>query len=321
MPIRRLYLFLFIGGASLSSGCSTLDRTVRSDLLETSGSVAFELSDTAFYPQTTDQCGPAALATVLNAAGVQVSPVDVAPSVYLPNRKGSLQIELMAATRSYGRIPYPVETDVVSLLEEIQQGHPVLVLQNLGAKVMPIWHFAVVIGYLPDEEQFVLRSGDVQRHLVPASKFLRSWRRANAWGVVVLQPGDLPENRDMETYVRAVADLEAVGQTEAAAIGYETAVNHWPQNGIAWLGLGNTSYNLGNLELAQIAYSELLHIEPGNVVALNNLALVLAASGNVDDAIETVDTALSLTEPADALHGVISQTRSEILEKNGDILN
>ncbi|MGI9260980.1 MAG: PA2778 family cysteine peptidase [Woeseiaceae bacterium] len=308
---------LVLAGVSLSAGCSTLDKTVRADLLEKSGSVAFELSDTAFYPQTTDQCGPAALATVLNAAGVQISPVDLAPSVYLPNRKGSLQIELMAATRSFGRIPYPVEDDVVSLLAEIQQGHPVLVLQNLGASIMPIWHFAVVIGYLPAEEQFVLRSGDVRRHLIPASKFLRSWRRANSWGIVVLQPGDSPANRDMETYVRAVADLEAVGQTEAAALGYETAVNHWPKNSIAWLGMGNTNYSLGRLELAQIAFFELLRIEPANVVALNNLALVLAASGNFDDAIETVDTALSLTEPANALHTVISQTRSEILEKTG----
>jgi len=317
MPIRRLYLLLLIVGASLSSACSTLDKTVRADLLETSGSVAFELNDTAFYPQTTDQCGPAALATVLDAAGVQVSPEELASSVYLPNRKGSLQIELMAATRSYGRMPYPVKPDIVSLLEEIQQGHPVLVLQNLGARIMPIWHFAVVVGYLPDEEQFVLRSGNVRRHLVPAAKFLRSWQRANSWGVVALQPGDSPANSDMETYVRAVADLEAVGRTEAAAFGYESAVEHWPQNRIAWLGMGNTNYSLGRLELAHIAYSELLRIEPGNVVALNNLALVLAASGNVGDAMETVDKALSLTEPANALHNMISETRSEILEKMG----
>ncbi len=313
MPIRRLSLLLVLISASLSSGCSTLDKAVRADLFEKSGNVPFELSDTAFYPQTTDQCGPAALATVLNAAGVEVSPVDLAPSVYLPKRKGSLQIELMAAIRSYGRIPYPVESDVVSLLDEIQQGHPVLVLQNLGASVIPIWHFAVVVGYLPDEETFVLRSGEVRRHLVPAAKFLRYWRRANSWGVVVLQPGDSPASRGMDTYVRAVADLEAVGQTEAAATAYKTAVNHWPQNSIAWLGMGNTNYSLGRLEPAQIAYSELLIIEPGNVIALNNLALVLAAGGNDDDALETVDTALSLIEPEDALYGVVSQTRSEIL--------
>jgi tetratricopeptide (TPR) repeat protein len=272
------------------------------------------LSDTTFYPQTTDQCGPAALATVLDAAGVQVLPADLTPSVYLPNRKGSLQIELLAATRSYGRIPYPVETDVVSLLDEIQQGRPVLVLQNLGASIMPIWHFAVVIGYLPDEDKFILRSGDVQRQLMSTSKFLRSWRRAESWGVVVLRPGESPVNRDMDAFVRAVADLEAVGKTEAAAIGYETAVNKWPKNAIAWLGLGNTSYSLGNLETAETAYSELLEFQPNDVVALNNLALVLADRGSIDDAIQAIDKALSLTKPEDALYEVIAQTQSEILE-------
>jgi Flp pilus assembly protein TadD len=66
--------------------------------------------------------------------------------------------------------------------------------------------------------------------------------------------------------------------------------------------------------MAQTAYSELLKLEPGNVAALNNLALVLADRGQVEDAIQTVDAALSLTKPADALYEMIIQTRSEILD-------
>ena len=128
------------------------------------------------------------------------------------------------------------------------------------------------------------------------------------------QPGELPANHQMETLVRAVADLEAVGQFEAATAGYQSAVEHWPENTIAWLGLGNAHYNLRQLEMAQTAYSELLKLEPGNVVALNNLALVLADRGQVEDAIQTVDAALSLTKPTDALYEVIIETRSEILD-------
>lgn len=298
----------------LASGCGINGSKIRADLLEKTGGVAVELTDTAFYSQTTDQCGPAALATVLGAAGVQVLPADLAPSLYIPSRKGSLQIELLAATRNYGRLPYRVDPDLVSLLGEIQLGRPVLVLQNLGTGLMPIWHFAVVVGYLPERNELVLRSGDVRRHLMKTSKFLRSWRRADSWGVVVLTPGDLPTNRDMDTFVHAVADLEAVGQMEAAAGGYQAAVNYWPENTIAWLGLGNVHYELGQLELAQNAYTDLLDIDPHNVVALNNLAFVLADRGLIEDAVRMVDAALSRTEPADVLYEVITQTRSEILE-------
>ena len=64
--------------------------------------------------------------------------------------------------------------------------------------------------------------------------------------------------------------------------------------------------------MAESAYSNLLNIEPNNVVALNNLSLVLVDRGRIDDAIQTIDIALSLTELGGALHELITQTRSEI---------
>ena len=41
-----------------------------------------ELRDTPFFPQEEYQCGPAALATVLAASGVAVSPDDLTGKVY-----------------------------------------------------------------------------------------------------------------------------------------------------------------------------------------------------------------------------------------------
>ena len=64
--------------------------------------------------------------------------------------------------------------------------------------------------------------------------------------------------------------------------------------------------------MAETAYSNLLSIEPNNVVALNNLSLVLVDHGRIDDAIQTIDVALSLTEFGGALYELITQTRSEI---------
>ena len=316
--MRYLYVWLITGAALLASGCSINNGTVRSALLEKSDGLAVELADTPFYPQSTDQCGPAALATALRTTGVRVTPVDLAPSLYIPARQGSLQIELMAATRGFGRVPYVVEPNVVSLLAELQSGRPVLVLQNLGTSFLPVWHFAVVIGYLPEQNRFVLRSGDVRRHLMTVPRFLRSWRRADSWGMVVLMPGELPSDPDARTFVRAVADLEAVGQIEAAVAGYRAATEQWPRNALAWLGLGNAYSELGQLDMAQTAYSEVLKIEPDSLVALNNMALVLADRGYVEDAIRSIDAALSRTKPGDALHGVIAQTRSEILDDQKD---
>ena len=62
-----------------------------------------ELADVPFFPQVEYQCGPAALATALASSGVAVTPGDLVSQVYIPARKGSLQIEMMAAARRRGQ--------------------------------------------------------------------------------------------------------------------------------------------------------------------------------------------------------------------------
>ena len=199
-----------------------------------------------------------------------------------------------------------------ALLGEIQAGRPVLVLQNLGLGFAPVWHYAVVVGYLPDENRFVLRSGEQRRHLVKTSRFLRTWRRAESWGIVVLPPGALPAGNDAASFVQAVASLESVGQFEAAAAAYQAAVAQWPEHTLAWLGLGNSYYALGQLGNAEAAYFKLLHFEPDNVIVLNNLSMVLADNGRIDDAIQIIDRALSLAEHSGATHELVSRTRAEL---------
>jgi len=317
MP-RWALLWAAMAVVLLSAGCSSQGRLAKAALLEKSEGRPVELTGTPFHAQTTDQCGPAALATVLEAAGIETDPETIAAQVYIPARHGSLQIELLAATRNYGLLPYPVEPDLVTLLGEIQSGHPVLVLQNLGIGMLPIWHYAVVVGYLPQSNQFVLRSGKYRRHLVPALKFFRTWRRADTWGVVVLTPGESLAGRNEETVVAAVANLEAVGQTVAAAAAYQAAVREWPGYATAWLGLGNANYALGRLPLAEQAYQRVRVLDAGNVIALNNLALVQADLGRVVEALETIKTALSEAEASDALRGLVLQTRTEIRHRRPD---
>ena len=61
-----------------------------------------EIATTPFYAQEDYQCGPASLAALLNHAGRDATPTALAPQVFLPARQGSLQAELLAATRRHG---------------------------------------------------------------------------------------------------------------------------------------------------------------------------------------------------------------------------
>ncbi len=91
-----------------------------------------ELTQVPFFPQEEYQCGPAALATTLASFGVKVTPEQLVPQVYIPERKGSLQVEMLAAARRHGLVSYQIAPRFEDLLRELAAGHPVIVLQKLG---------------------------------------------------------------------------------------------------------------------------------------------------------------------------------------------
>ncbi len=299
------------------AGCAGAPPVLAPHLPVEARGTTVELDATPFFPQTVHQCGPAALATVLASSGVDITPEALVSRVYLPDRHGSLQAELVAATRSYARLPYIIEPDLSALLTELQAAHPVLVLQNLGVSFYPVWHYAVVIGYLPGEDAVILRSGVTRRVVMPAARFLRTWQLAGDWGLIVLRPGELPAHPGPVAYLKAAADLESVGQTQAAARAYAAAVSRWPDNATAWLGLGNTRYRSGNLKEAERSYRRAVQADPGYLAAWNNLAEVLAQRGCFHAAITTLDGALSRprTGADTTLRRLLEQTRSEILAR------
>jgi len=282
----RLLPALFV----LPAGCGSIPPSV-SGL--PASSQAVELEDTPFYPQERYQCGPAALTTVLVQSGAAVSLEDIVDKVYLPGRQGSLQVELLAATRTEGRLPYVIDGSLAAILQELEMGRPVLVLQNLGVTAIPRWHYAVVVGIDVGRRQVVLRSGTDRRRVTSGRTFLRTWRRGEYWGMVVLAPDQLPAAPDRSRYFDAVAALEQAGRTEEAAIAWQTALGRWPGNSVALFGLGNTRLVLGDYEAAEDVYRDLLEREPDLVVARNNLALALAGQGDYDIALQEIGIALS----------------------------
>ena len=306
--------WLAVSMLAFVSGCASDIRNMLSDLEQQGGDV--ELIQTPFYPQVTDQCGPSALAAILNSSGVTVTPEALKSQIYIPGRQGSLQIELLAATRGYGRMPYVIDTDISALLAEVRGGRPVLVLQNLGSNLAPIWHYAVVVGYLADERRLVLRSGDQKRHVTSASRFIRTWQRAGYWGVLALQPGEMPASPDADKYVRSVAAVEAIGHIESAVAGYRAATERWPEHSLAWLGVGNAYYAQGKLASAENAYKRLLSMDSDHLIALNNLSQVQIDRGCFEDASATLDAALSAAKENTTIYRTIQEARRDIEFRN-----
>ena len=276
LPGGVILILLLLGGCAAPLQSAKLLGAPPAEL-----SRAVELEQVPFFPQERYQCGPAALATVLTWSGVRVDPRDLVPEVYLPQRKGSLQVELTAAARHHGRVPYVLDQDIQSLLSEVQAGHPVVVLLNLGLSWYPVWHYAVVVGFDLSRDRLVLRSGRQRRELLSLEVFERTWRRGERWAVVVMPPGELPSTARELPYLRAVLPFEQAGAWQTAARAYAAAWQRWPDSAGAGMGLGNSEYGRGDFAAAAAAYRRLLARRPGFAPALNNLAQTLAESGDL----------------------------------------
>jgi tetratricopeptide (TPR) repeat protein len=271
-----------------------------------------ELHATPFHPQTEHQCGPAALATVLCAAGAGVAPEVLADEVYLPGRQGSLQPELAAAVRARGLLAYEAGPALEDLYAQLAAGTPVLVLQRLGAGPWPGWHYAVLVGYDSRSGTVILRSGRNERLQMSAARFEATWDRGGRWALAVLQPGDLPARADFDRYLRAAAALEAVPDPQAASRAYTAATVRWPEQPMPWLGLGNVAAGQGDWQQAELAFRAALELDRGSAAALNNRAEALRQLGCPEVALAALDAGWGDIVQHDPLRPVLEQTRREI---------
>lgn len=260
-----------------------------------------ELTETAFFPQEDYQCGPAALATVLTSQNIKVSPEQLVDKVYIPGRKGSLQIEMIATARSYDLLTYKLSPKLDDILREVASGRPVLVFQNLALEWVPQWHYAVVVGYDLNTQQLVLRSGTNKRHQVSFSTFERTWQRAKYWAYVLVQPNEIPVTADVVQYSRSASDLMSSDHQQSAMTAFKTASKQWPDKALPQMTLGNAFYAQEDYTSAQQAFSKAINIEPDNAQAWNNLAYALMAGQCRVAAIKAIGCAVRLAPDDDNL--------------------
>ena len=253
-----------------------------------------ELKTVPYFAQAAHQCGPASLAMVLNANGIAIEPQQLEPEIYLPGKAGSLQVEMLAATRRNSMLAYELAPRLRDLLAEIAAGHPVIVLQNLAFNWYPVWHYAVVIGYDLDRAEIILRSGPERRQELPLTTFEHTWSRSNYWALLALPAGELPRNPDENRYIAAAVALEQTHRLRAANAAYAAALVRWPNNLTALMGLGNTAYAFGDFTGAETAFRSAAQRHPDAAAAFNNLADTLARQKKYRDALDAARQAVKL---------------------------
>lgn len=142
-----------------------------------------------FFPDNTDQCGPATLASVLTYWGIPTSPLALKEEIYLPRLRGTLPLDLLLAAQARGLKAETYQGSLDNLKSELAAGHPLVAFLNLGYALFPWGHYVVVTGY-DDQRQGVYVHSSLERDVfLPYERFLQGWEKTGRWTLLVLPPG------------------------------------------------------------------------------------------------------------------------------------
>ena len=272
--IRTLILFLV---ALTVSGCAIAGRQTREvlDLPSETLPRSAEVKSVPFVNQTKNYCGPAALTMVMQWSGKTVTVDELAKLVFTEGGKGSLQNDLIGASRRSGMLAIPIE-GMRRLLEEVAAGHPVIVLENQGFSWLPRWHYSVVYGYDLQSQELIRHSGSKANTRQYLNRFERGSKLADYWGLVVLPPEKLSATGNAVDHLRAAAGLEQVDRNVEADLAYKKILERWPDHLGALIGIGNVAYKLKDYNRSVTHLKRAVKLYPDSQQAKHNLSVVEA---------------------------------------------
>ncbi|MGJ8679527.1 PA2778 family cysteine peptidase [Paraglaciecola sp.] len=251
-----------------------------------------------FYPQEQFYCGPTTLAEVYNYFGRNVTPESVAPNIFIPDREGSLQLEMVSTTRQFGFVPYSQRGSLEQVIRLVSAGIPVIVLQNNSIPLFPMWHYAVVKGYNLAKSQLILNTGVTENHSMSFELFERTWQRSGYWMLVPLPTNMANSNLEPHIYIKAAHDLMEVGKHQMAITSLKSAITQWPEKWLSYFLLGNY-YLKNNPTLAVEWFYKGAKYGQNQPDYLNNYSYALSNVGCHQAALRVIGQALTLT-PEDA---------------------
>ena len=171
--------------ACLLSGCSL--HRVSLDPQKAAGEKQVSLS-VPFFPDNTDQCGPSALASVLEYWGKPEAPERLRAEIYRAGLKGSLTVDLLLAAGSRGLSAEMVEGGLPRLRAELDAGRPLIAFVNAGFSFYPVGHYLVITGYDDRRRCILAHSGMKRDQRIPYGKFEKQWKQNGQWALLILPP-------------------------------------------------------------------------------------------------------------------------------------
>lgn len=134
--------------------------------------------DVPFVPQAQDNdCGPAALASVLKFYGVNIPLDELTAEVYIPALNRTLLPDMENYARDKGFETSAGSGSISLLTKKIDSGHPVIILMDAGSAAIKTPHYIVVWGY--NSKGFLAHAGYTDNVFISFEDLDPRWQRMN----------------------------------------------------------------------------------------------------------------------------------------------
>jgi predicted double-glycine peptidase len=143
-----------------------------------------------YFEQEDFQCGPAALATVINYWHIKDEKSDkritvdsIIAEIYSPSAKGVLGLDLEFYARKLGFNVVQYSGTLEEIKRSIDAKSPIIILVDYGATFLQQNHFMVAKGYTHDS--IVFNSGRRENQLISNEALMRIWKKTGFWALTV----------------------------------------------------------------------------------------------------------------------------------------
>ncbi len=136
-----------------------------------------------FHAQEDYQCGPAALASVLNFHGDPVTPEAIAGDIFRPGLRATVTLDLVLYARSRGFPAQWFSGRPEDIVRAVDRNRPLVVMLDYGWNAISKNHFLVLFGYSP--QGVIVHDGRRRDKLIPWNDFLPPWLKAGGWTMAV----------------------------------------------------------------------------------------------------------------------------------------
>ncbi len=296
----------------LLAGCSSLPPPKYSENLPTSAYIPA----LTLFPDESNQCGPAALASLLSFYGQSFEFEQLSKQLVIPAKGGSIRTDMRAQSRQHGLTPYIIPPKIEHLFDEIAAGNPVIVMQNLSLSGIPQWHYAVVRGYDLNSQTITLQSGGQANYTIPISLFRRTWARAKNWGIAPKPIGELSYSVSFFSAMNSGFEFEELKLYQSAYDTYQAVAKRWPNDGqaVVNMGLANIAYRLEQYEQAKDFLLKRLEQYPETADTWNNLSHVMSRLQCPQSAVQAAYCATEIAPN----QVILENTLKQMMERNED---